>query len=232
MLNIENRRDSMLNDGDFREIDITSYVIEGIRNGSLIFEEVKKFQRIVARPGQAGEQVQTILADGTVETDTRTVELDEKTGEPGWVASNVNGPERWIITDSTFKKKYELDSENPKLFKPKGGPMLAAKLDENVRFAPPMWGGDIINVTQGGYLLMDPTDPKDIYGIGGSEFEGTYALAEGEVYSEISPTWTRDELEFLAAGRDPKTPLSQEDYLRISACIGYRTSEKNNAKVA
>lgn len=156
-------------------IDIIAYVKAGIENGTLAFEEAKKFQRIIARQGQVGEKIQTILADGTVETEPREVKLDENTGQPGWVVKNVNGPEQWIIEDSVFKKKYEIDPENPEIFKPKGGPMLAAQVSEPLTFHPPMWSdGQIQNINAGAYILVDPTDNRDIYGIGEEEFHNTY----------------------------------------------------------
>ena len=105
----------------------------GIESGMLNFNEAKKFQRITARQGQVGEKVQTILADGTIETNLREVKLDEKTHQPGWIVKNTNGPEQWIIEDSIFKKKYEVDSEQPGIFKPKGGPMLAAQISEDLQ---------------------------------------------------------------------------------------------------
>ena len=161
-----------------KQVNILEYVKEKQETGELGFKEAQKFQRIEARQGTVGEQVQTILADGTVETEPREVKLDEKTNEPGWVVNNINGPEQWIIEDSTFKKKYEQDPENPEVFKPKGGPMLAAQISEDITFAPPMWGGDIQNINAGGYLLMDPTNPEDVYGIGEEEFYNTYAFVE------------------------------------------------------
>lgn len=157
-----------------KNVDILQYVKEKVESGELEFEEAKKFQRIEARQGTVGERVQTILADGTVETEPREVKLDEQTNEPGWIVKNVNGPEQWIIEDSTFKKKYEQDLENPGIFKPKGGPMLAAQISENITFAPPMWGGDIQNINAGGFLLMDPSNKEDVYGIGEEEFYNTY----------------------------------------------------------
>lgn len=157
-----------------KTVNIIEYVKEGIENGTLTFEEAKKFQRIEAIQGEVGQKIQTILADGTIETEPREVKLDPNTNEPGWIVKNINGPEQWIIEDSTFKKKYEIDPENPEIFKPKGGPMLAAQINENITFEPPMWGGDIQNINAGAYLLMDPTNMQDIYGIGEEEFYNTY----------------------------------------------------------
>ena len=163
---------------NYKEVDVLEYVKNGIQSGLLSFAEAKKFQRITARQGKLGEKVQTILANGIEETQEREVKLDEKTNEPGWVVKNINGPEQWIIEDSVFKKKYEIDPEQPGVFKPKGGPMLAAQISENLEITPPNWGGDIQKINAGGYLLMDPTDPSDVYGIGEEEFNNTYKFTE------------------------------------------------------
>ena len=48
-----------------------------------------------------------------------TVKADEKTGAPGWVVTNPDG-EEYIVEDSVFQKKYEIDPENPSQYKPKG----------------------------------------------------------------------------------------------------------------
>ena len=210
---------------EYNKINITEYVIEGIKSGNLIFEEVTKFQKIMAIQGEIGQTVQTILADGTIETELRKVKLDEKTNQPSWIVQNVNGPERWLVEDSTFKNKYEVDKQDPNLFKPKGGPMLAAKLSEDVIFQPPMWGGETIKVASNGFIMMDPSNAKDIYGIGQEEFAKSYELAVGSVYDAIHPTWTKEELETYFSNRKSLMPMKLEDYLKISACIGYRNAK-------
>ena len=165
----------------FKYIDnIEKYVEEKIKSNELILKEAKKFTRIFAVQGQVGQKVQTILADGTVETTPRTVTLDEKTNEPGWIVKNADGPEKWIIDDSVFKKKYEIDPESPEVFKPKGGPMLAGEISENICFKPPKWGGDVQMIKKGAYILRDPNNESDIYGIGEEEFAKTYEFTSKE----------------------------------------------------
>lgn len=159
---------------NYKKVDVLSYVSEKIKDGSLSFNEAVKFKRIIAVQGNPEDKIKTILADGTVETEERVVGIDEKTGQPNWVVKNVCGHEMWIITDSVFKKKYELDPEQEGVYKPKGGVMLAAQIDEDLEITPPMWGGDIQRVNAGGYLLMDPTNPTDVYAIGEDEFNDTY----------------------------------------------------------
>ncbi|MEE3343068.1 MAG: hypothetical protein VZS44_03155 [Bacilli bacterium] len=171
---------------DYKEVNVLEYVKNGIQSGALSFNEAKKFQRISARQGEVGEKVKTILSDGTEETEEREVILDEKTNEPGWIVKNINGPEQWIVDDSIFKKKYEADPEQEGVFKPKGGPMLAAQISENLQITPPKWGGDIQKINAGGYLLMDPTDPSDVYGIGEEEFNNTYKFTEEQKQKSLN----------------------------------------------
>lgn len=169
----------------YKEVDVLKYVKIGMENGTLNFNEAKKFQRITARQGEVGEKVETILADGTKETEVREVALDPKTNKPGWIVKNINGSEQWIIEDSIFTKKYEADPEQPGVFKPKGGPMLAAQIFENLQITPPNLGGDIQRINAGGYLLMDPTNPTDVYGIGEEEFNNTYSFTNQDLNKKL-----------------------------------------------
>ncbi len=165
---------------EYKKVDVIQYVKKGIEDGTLSFAEAKKFQRIMARQGTVGEEIETILKDGTQETEKRVVKLDEKTNQPGWVVRNINSPEEWIVEDGIFSKKYEIDPENPEVYKPKGGPMLAVQIKEDLEITPPNWGGDIQKINAGGYLLMDPENSNDIYGIGEEEFLITYKFVEQE----------------------------------------------------
>ncbi len=154
----------------FKKIDnISEYVREGIRLGRLTVDEVAKFARIRARQGSLGEEIITKMANGLEET-RNTVTADEKTGEPGWIVTNPDG-EEYIVADSTFKKKYEIDPENSELYKPKGGPVLSSQINENIEFNAP-WG-EIMKIEAGGSLIL--SGPQDIYGIQKNEFENTYA---------------------------------------------------------
>lgn len=153
----------------FKQIDnITEYVKDGIKSGKLNIDEVSKFARISARQGEIGEEVITKMANGLEET-RNSVKADEKTGNPGWIVTNPDG-EEYIVEDSTFQKKYEIDVENPSQYKPKGGPVLAAKLPEHIEFVAP-WG-ETMKIEYGGSLMLN--GPGDIYGIQGPEFNNTY----------------------------------------------------------
>lgn len=154
----------------FKKVDnIAEYVREGIKSGRLTVEEVAKFARIQARQGELGEEVVTKMANGLEET-RNAVKLDGKTGEPGWIVTNPDG-EQYIVEDSVFKKKYEIDPENPAQYKPKGGPVLSSPINEHIEFQAP-WG-ETMRIECGGSLVL--SGPNDIYGIQKDEFEHTYA---------------------------------------------------------
>lgn len=154
----------------FKKIDnIAEYVREGIKSGRLTVEEVAKFARIQARQGELGEEVVTKMANGLEET-RNAVKLDVKTGKPGWIVTNPDG-EQYIVEDSVFKKKYEIDPQNPAQYKPKGGPVLSSPINEHIEFQAP-WG-ETMRIECGGSLVL--SGPNDIYGIQKDEFEHTYA---------------------------------------------------------
>lgn len=144
----------------FKKVDnITEYVKKGIKSGILTVDEVAKFTRIHARQGYVGEKIITTIANGLEET-KNIVKIDEKTGNPGWVVTNPNG-EKYIIEDSVFQEKYELDNENPTQYKSKGNPVLATQIDEHIEFTAP-WG-EIMKIEAGGSLILN--NQNDIYGI-------------------------------------------------------------------
>lgn len=127
---------------EFRQIDnIADYVKAGIESGEMIPSEFAKTARISAVQGVVGQEVVTVMQNGLEET-RNTVTLDEKTGEPGWIVTNPGG-EQYIVPDSTFKKKYEIDPQNPEMFKPKGAPVVCVTVSENITFEAP-WGGEIV----------------------------------------------------------------------------------------
>lgn len=109
----------------------------------------------MARQGNAGETVisWSVDAEGKeVQEKVAQVSVDEKTNQPGWIATKVdelgnvlmdsNGHiNEWIIDDTTFKKKYEIDSENPNLCKPKGGLQVFVQIPDNIILN--QWGSDM-----------------------------------------------------------------------------------------
>ena len=152
---------------EFKKIDD---IVEYLKDKKLKWTKVVKFQRIEAKQSDGGEEIETIGSDGNKETKRTTKKGD-------WIVNNVSNKEnKWIIDDKTFKKKYEEDKNG--VYKPKGGPMLAAKVsdceDAGVEFAPPNWGGDVIKIKNDGWFMKDPSNEKDIYAISKKDFDSTY----------------------------------------------------------
>jgi hypothetical protein len=193
----------------FKKVDnIAEYVREGIKSGKLTVDEVAKFARIHARQGTLGEEIITKMNNGLEET-RNTVTADEKTGEPGWVVTNPDG-EEYIVADSTFKNKYEIDSENPEQYKPKGGPVLSSQINEHIEFEAP-WG-ETMKIETGGSLIL--SGPEDIYGIQKDEFEHTYASTgkdKTESLKEALDLMGISKEELMAARKELQQELPSKD---------------------
>lgn len=168
---------------NYTKVEVTSYVKQGIENGTMVPKEAQKFARIVARQGNEGDIVISWSVDkegNEIQEKIDQVQIDEQTNRPGWIATKVdengnviidnNGHlNQWIIDDTTFQKKYEIDPENPTLFKPKGGLQLFVQISENIILN--QWGSDM-KIGKGGYINI--TNPDDMYGISQRDFEDTY----------------------------------------------------------
>lgn len=154
-------------------IDILVYVKEKTKDGTLIFNQVQNIQRIIAVQGDVGDKVQIILNDETYKAEPEIVGIDEITKKPDWIVKKLTGPGQWIIKDSIFMSKYELDPEQPGVFKPKEGPLVAAQIPEDITFVSPM-NGDIQSIKVDGFLLMDPTNLEKVYGMEKEDFYSTY----------------------------------------------------------
>ena len=112
------------------------------------------------------------------------VQNDENTNQPGWIVTKVdedgnimldnnNHVNQWIIEDSVFRKKYEIDPENPTLFKPKGGPQIFVQINDNIILN--QWGEDM-KIAAGGYINI--TNINDMCGISERDFNDTYQFTE------------------------------------------------------
>ena len=174
---------------DSKKVDIASYVKEGLENGTLTPVVAEKFARIIAVQGNVGDIVtswsESKEGNEIQEKKDEKVILDEKTNEPGWIATKVdeNGEpiidshghlNQWIISDSVFKSKYEKDEENLGLFKPKGGPQVFVQISENIILNQ---GGSDMEIASGGYINI--TNPDDIYGIQERDFFDIYKIVSG-----------------------------------------------------
>lgn len=115
-----------------------------------------------------------------IEEKRDTVKVDSKTNNLGWIVTKAdeqgnpildnNGHiNQWIIEDSTFTKKYEIDPNNNLIFRPKGGVQLFVQIPDNIILE--QWGSKM-QIAQGGYINI--TDPSDMYGISERDFTDTY----------------------------------------------------------
>ena len=170
---------------DYIKVDVANYVRQGLENKTLEPIVAEKFARIIAKQGNVGDQVISWSVDSQgneIQEKVDQVKLDKTTNEPGWIVTKVdeNGElivdnnehlNQWIIEDSTFKKKYEVDLENPGLFKQTGGPQVFVQIKDNIILN--QWGSDM-QIAAGGYINI--TNPNDLYGISQRDFEDTYKI--------------------------------------------------------
>lgn len=168
---------------EFKKVNVYEYVKEGLTSGVLVPFEAEKFARVIAKQGTVGETIISWSADkdgNEIKEKTDTVKLDEETKEPGWVVTKVdengypvkdkNGHlNQWIISDSIFKNKYEIDPENPTLFKPIGGPQIFVEIPDNIILE--QWGSEM-KIAKGGFVNI--TKEEDLYGISSRDFNDAY----------------------------------------------------------
>ena len=164
-----------LMEDEFRQVpNLGDYV----KQQGLSFRQASKFQRINARPAKPGEQIQTIASDGVAETTNVAKEGD-------WIVNNVSNPEnQWIIDGATFQKKYVPVEGEEGVYAPKGGPMNAAQISEPISFKAP-WG-EQMNIGKGGYILQDPNNVDDMYGISGEDFDNTYKFNDANLEEAVT----------------------------------------------
>lgn len=154
---------------DFTYIEnIKEYILSGIENGVFAPDEYAKTTYICARRGILGEKISTVMSDGFHETDN-TVTADEKTGLPGFIVTNPDDGEQYIITDSIFNEKYEAIPEKDGFFRPKGKPVIAMLCPEDISFNA-SWG--LIRLRKNGYIVISAKD--DIYAVQEDAFVKTY----------------------------------------------------------
>lgn len=168
---------------NYQEVKVEEYVKNGLTNGKMTPIEAEKFARIIARQGALGEEVISWSADSmgnAIEEKRDMVKVDPKTNNLGWIVTKAdeqgnpimdnNGHiNQWIIEDSTFTKKYEIDPNNNLLFRPKGGVQIFVQIPDNIILE--QWGSKM-QIAQGGYINI--TNPDDMYGISERDFTDTY----------------------------------------------------------
>ncbi len=183
---------------EYKKVDVAKYVKEGLENGSLSPVRAEKFARIAARRGIEGEEIVSWSVDGEgkeVKEKVDTIKKDEN-GNTGWVVTKVdeqhdiivdkNGHvNMWIIDDTTFRKKYEIDPEDETVYRPTGGIQIFVQINENISIF--QWGSQM-NIAKGGYINI--TNPDDIYVISKRDFDDTYRIIyDGKKPKIKSKTW-------------------------------------------
>lgn len=168
---------------DYQKVEVVRYVKEGLESGRMVPRQAEKFARIMARPGVVGEEVITFSVDSMgneIKEKVAYVTLNENTNRPGWVVTKIdeegeivvdeNGyPNEWIIDDTTFRKKYEVDPINPTLYKPRGGIQTFVEILDNIILE--QWGSEM-KIARGGFINI--TNADDMYGISSRDFYDTY----------------------------------------------------------
>lgn len=71
---------------NYTKVEVTSYVKQGIENGTMIPIQAEKFARIIARQGVVGETVISWSADSQgneIQEKVAQVQIDSQTNQPG-----------------------------------------------------------------------------------------------------------------------------------------------------
>ena len=171
-------------------VNVNDYVRKGIEAGAFTPRQAQKDAMIVARQGTVGEIVETYSVGGVLET-VNTVESDPVTNQPDWIVTKVKNGEvvvdefghknEWIVTDSDFHNKYEIDPNNPMFWNSKEAPQTFIQIPDDIAFVDP--SGEPMNIVAGGYLNV--TDCNEIYGVQERDFNDTYRFTD-EQYQEQS----------------------------------------------
>lgn len=154
--------------------NIQKYVADKLKYDEEEIGLYKKYARVSARPGVAGEKIATILRDGHAEVDPEHPEI---VSEGDWVVTNPSG-EQYKVSGAKFVKRYDVEAGvgADGKYAPKGPAITAMQIHEDITIYVP-WGGDGSLIPQhlraGSYLNI--TDTNDIYGIAEQEFYETYA---------------------------------------------------------
>ena len=164
---------------EYRKVDTREYVEAGLADGSLEVFEAVKHARISAVRGEVGQKVISWSEDengNPIQEKVATVTADKETGETGWIATKTDADgnpiidknghaNQWIISDETFRKKYEVDPDHPDIFKPVGAPQKFVETKEALTI-------DEMNMPKGSFINI--TNPDDMYAINPRDFHDTY----------------------------------------------------------
>ena len=174
----------------YKKVNVLEYVSNGLKEGKLVPFMACKYARIIARQGVPGEVITTWSVNEkgeSIKERESTVTIDPETGNPGWVVTkatedgeviiDIHGKDNtWIISDSVFRKKYEVADLDIGMYKPKGGIQKFVEVKENIILN--QWGKDT-KIAQGGYINI--TNIDDMYGISKRDFQDTYKIISEDV---------------------------------------------------
>jgi hypothetical protein len=154
----------------YKRVNIDEYIRRELDRGRINLIYVQKIKPIFARPGIPGEIIKTKTNNGITES-RNIVDVDED-GQPEWVITNST-MEQYAIPIKKLCSNYYQDLDKQNMFIPKGIPIIAAQVFENLVFKH----NDIdMFLKSGGYIMINSYD--DIYVIQKEVFNETYKLFE------------------------------------------------------
>ncbi len=77
---------------NYKKVEVTNYVKQGIENGTMVPRQAEKFARIIARQGTIGETVISWSVDSQgneIQEKVAQVQADAQTNRPGWIATQI-----------------------------------------------------------------------------------------------------------------------------------------------
>jgi hypothetical protein len=167
--------------------EMKAYVQSKLLSATII--EAKKIGNTIAFQGRVGQEVISyeVDSDGNEYVErTGVVSLDPETNEPDWVLTKTglgNQPivnefghlNQYIVTDSSFRLKYEPSNEGLGLYSKKQIEKFI-QCDEDISFETK--NGEMV-VTEGGYIKV--TDLDKISAISEQSFNDTYLVLDQSV---------------------------------------------------
>lgn len=131
---------------------------------------------------EEGEDVTTYVSSGIVETvnhankgDWIVTKTVKETGEP--FVDAYGHTNDYVLSDNKFNKRYVSTPDARGCYLPHYEEGTFVQVPEDIQFTAP-WGEEQ-TLLAGGYLNV--TNPKDIYGVGESEFADTYTVKDAKL---------------------------------------------------
>ena len=161
-----------------KNVDDMKKYVQDLLDGGQKPVHYMKTARIKAREGVPGETIVTKLENGHKETENPNIEKGDM------VVTNPGG-EQYVVKADVFKKKYEIDPDNPAQYRPTGGVQEFLRLQEDLDFKV-SWGD--MHMKKGDFINITGRESGDIYGIAQKEFFSTYGQCTPE--GKLLPTPT------------------------------------------